>query len=41
MRIKLELLERIRPERKFDSAAALSKQIAIDIRQVKKILGVS
>ncbi len=39
MRIKLELVERIRPERKFDSAAALSGQIAIDIRRAKEILG--
>jgi riboflavin kinase / FMN adenylyltransferase len=39
MRIKLELVERIRPERKFDSAAALSDQIAIDIARAKEILG--
>jgi riboflavin kinase/FMN adenylyltransferase len=38
MRIKLELVERIRPERKFDSPAALSEQIARDIARAKEIL---
>lgn len=38
MRIKLELVERIRPERKFDSPAALSDQIALDIRRAREIL---
>ncbi len=37
-RIALELVERIRPERKFDSPAALGKQIALDIRKVKELL---
>lgn len=37
-RIKLELVERVRGERKFDSAGELSKQIALDIAGVKEIL---
>ncbi len=39
MKIKLEMVERIRPERKFDSAEALSNQIAIDVQRAKEILG--
>lgn len=38
MKIKLELVERVRPERKFESAEALGKQIAQDIQRVKQIL---
>jgi riboflavin kinase/FMN adenylyltransferase len=38
MRIKLELVERIRPERKFESAAELGNQIALDIRRAREIL---
>ncbi|HVA80049.1 MAG TPA: bifunctional riboflavin kinase/FAD synthetase [Candidatus Binataceae bacterium] len=37
-RIKLELIERIRPERKFDSGAALANQIALDLARAKEIL---
>jgi riboflavin kinase / FMN adenylyltransferase len=37
-RIALEVVERVRGERKFDSAEALSKQIALDIRKVREIL---
>jgi riboflavin kinase/FMN adenylyltransferase len=39
-RIKLELIDRIRPEQKFDSAEALASQIASDVRRVKEILAV-
>jgi riboflavin kinase / FMN adenylyltransferase len=38
MRIKLELIERIRPERKFDSADALKNQIALDLSKAREIL---
>jgi len=38
MRIKLELVERIRAERKFDSADALKAQIALDLSKVREIL---
>jgi len=37
-KIKLEFVERIRPERKFDSPKALSDRIALDVRRVKEIL---
>ncbi|HVN64091.1 MAG TPA: bifunctional riboflavin kinase/FAD synthetase [Candidatus Binataceae bacterium] len=37
-RIKLELVERIRPEQKFDSADALKHQIELDLRKVREIL---
>lgn len=35
---RLELIERIRPERKFDSAAALAAQIAADLKRAREIL---
>jgi riboflavin kinase/FMN adenylyltransferase len=38
MRIKLELIERIRPEQKFGSADALKAQIALDLKRVREIL---
>ncbi|MGH7812748.1 MAG: bifunctional riboflavin kinase/FAD synthetase [Candidatus Binataceae bacterium] len=38
MRIKLELVERIRPEQKFESAEALKRQIAADLRKAREIL---
>jgi riboflavin kinase / FMN adenylyltransferase len=38
MRIKLELVERIRAERKFDNADALKAQIALDLSKVREIL---
>lgn len=37
-RIKLELIERIRPEKKFTSADALKNQIALDLARAKEIL---
>jgi len=37
-RIKLELIERIRAERKFDNADALKAQIALDLGKVREIL---
>jgi riboflavin kinase/FMN adenylyltransferase len=37
-RIKLEIIDRIRPEQKFESAQALAAQIATDVRRVKEIL---
>jgi riboflavin kinase / FMN adenylyltransferase len=37
-RIKLELVERIRPERKFDNPDALKAQIAIDLGKAREIL---
>jgi riboflavin kinase/FMN adenylyltransferase len=36
--IKLEITERIRPERKFESAQALAAQIAADLQRAKEIL---
>jgi riboflavin kinase / FMN adenylyltransferase len=36
--VKLEIAERIRPERKFESAQALAAQIASDLRRAKEIL---
>ncbi|MBV8057004.1 MAG: bifunctional riboflavin kinase/FAD synthetase [Deltaproteobacteria bacterium] len=36
--IKLEIAERIRPERKFESAQALAAQIASDLQRAKEIL---
>ena len=38
MRIKLELVERIRAERKFHNADALKAQIALDLSKVREIL---
>lgn len=40
-RIRLELVERIRGERKFDSGQALAAQIAEDLKRVKEILAAS
>ena len=37
-RIKLELLERIRPEKKFENAEALKTQIAEDLKKAREIL---
>src|SRR6266851_5229533 len=37
-RVKLDLIERIRPERKFDSAEALKNQIALDLSKAHEIL---
>ncbi len=37
-RIKLELVERIRGERRFDSPAALAAQIALDLSRAREIL---
>jgi riboflavin kinase / FMN adenylyltransferase len=37
-RIKLEIIERVRPERKFESAQALGEQIALDLKRAKEIL---
>lgn len=37
-RVKLEIVERIRPERKFDSGETLSRQIAQDVRRAREIL---
>src|SRR5260370_400962 len=36
--VKLELIERIRPERKFESPQALAAQIASDLNRAKEIL---
>jgi riboflavin kinase / FMN adenylyltransferase len=36
--VKLEIAERIRPERKFDSAQALAAQISSDLQRAKEIL---
>ncbi|MGH7917798.1 MAG: bifunctional riboflavin kinase/FAD synthetase [Candidatus Binataceae bacterium] len=36
--VKLELVERIRGERKFDSGAALAAQIAADLKRAREIL---
>jgi riboflavin kinase / FMN adenylyltransferase len=36
--VKLEIIERVRPERKFESGEALGKQIALDLRRAKEIL---
>jgi riboflavin kinase/FMN adenylyltransferase len=36
--VKLELLERIRPEKKFESGAALAAQIASDVKRAKAIV---
>jgi riboflavin kinase/FMN adenylyltransferase len=38
--VKLEIVERIRPERKFDSAQMLAAQIAADLKRAKEILSV-
>jgi riboflavin kinase/FMN adenylyltransferase len=40
-RIKLELIERIRSERKFDTPDALKAQIALDVRKVREIISAS
>lgn len=37
-KIQLEMVERIRTERKFDSAEALSRQIALDVTRTREIL---
>lgn len=37
-RIKLEIIERVRPERKFESAEALKQQIASDLKRAREIL---
>jgi len=37
-RIKLEIIERVRPERKFESAEALKQQITSDLKRAKEIL---
>jgi riboflavin kinase/FMN adenylyltransferase len=37
-KIKLEIIERVRPERKFESADALKHQIAADLKRAKEIL---
>jgi len=37
-KIRLELIERVRPEQKFPSAEALGRQIALDIQRVKEII---
>jgi riboflavin kinase / FMN adenylyltransferase len=37
-RLKLELVERIRPERKFQSPQALASQIALDLSRAREIL---
>ena len=36
--VKLEIIERIRPEKKFESGAALAAQIASDVKQAKEIV---
>jgi riboflavin kinase/FMN adenylyltransferase len=36
--VRLELIERIRPERKFDSADALAVQIGADLKRARAIL---
>lgn len=38
--VKLEIAERIRPERKFDSAQALAAQISADLQRAREILAV-
>jgi riboflavin kinase / FMN adenylyltransferase len=38
IKAKLEIIERIRPERKFDSAQALAAQIASDLKRAREIL---
>src|SRR5260370_10081758 len=38
MRIKFELIERIRPDRKFENADALKNQIALDLSKAHEIL---
>jgi riboflavin kinase/FMN adenylyltransferase len=39
--VRLEWIERIRPERKFESAQALSAQIASDLKRAREILAVA
>ncbi len=41
LRVKLEIIERIRGERKFDSADALKRQIALDLGKAREILSAS
>ena len=36
--IRLEIIERVRPERKFESAEALKQQIATDLKRANEIL---
>jgi riboflavin kinase / FMN adenylyltransferase len=38
--VKLEIIERIRPERKFESAQALAAQIGSDLKRAKEILSI-
>jgi FAD synthase len=38
MRVKLEMVERIRPEQKFDNADSLKAQIAEDLKKAREIL---
>ena len=37
-RVKLEIVERIRGERKFENAEALRNQIALDLAKAREIL---
>ncbi len=39
--VKLEIVERVRPERKFESGEALGRQIARDLKRAREILGAS
>jgi riboflavin kinase/FMN adenylyltransferase len=39
--VKLEVIERIRPEKKFESGAALAAQIASDVTRAKAIVAAS
>jgi len=37
-KVRIEMIERIRPEQKFASAEELSRQIALDVRRAKEII---
>ncbi len=39
--IRLEIIERVRPERKFESGEALGRQIALDLKRAREILAVT
>jgi riboflavin kinase / FMN adenylyltransferase len=39
--VKLEIIERIRPEKKFESGAALAAQIASDVKRAKEIVALT
>ncbi len=39
--IRLELIERVRPERKFESGEALGRQISLDLKRAREILAVA